>query len=544
MPGLVGFTIADNNVVKPDAVLGKMLELITHHNFYVQDPIYQDKFICASRSHTNVIQTKKQPFAKNGILVWLDGEFYNQNELQVVAGLSDPEILASPYSQNEDFSFLARIDGIYSAVLLDKKKKRVHLFGDRYGLRHLYFTKIKDSLVWFSETKALLAHPNFSVKIDLESLDTFLKWGHLLGNRSWFEGANLLPLGTVLTFDLTDGAIKMTEYWNWENIQYISGPIDENEVIKELGRLFKRAVKKRVRPGESIGLQLSGGLDSRAILAALPDTDHAPTALTFGQSGCEDIEIAAVVAKLKNVDHQVVTIDGNNWIDRRFGAVWYLDGGLTIHNLHIMSILPKMREHFDINLSGYLGDALIGGTYLNNKLIEERELYADRGRRFIKLGDRLTEIFIQARIPFFDNDLLEFALSLPPDIRRHSYIFNKMLLNEFPTYFSSIPWQKTGLPVTIDKDKLLAKKEKRGIVEFHDVPLWLLLGRGPQAVKQLLLNPKALYRDYLSLEEEFSQTFRQYLSGIRYDEQICRYMTLEIWLQQVFNNKYRPLPID
>jgi asparagine synthase (glutamine-hydrolysing) len=94
-------------------------------------------------------------------------------------------------------------------------------------------------------------------------------------------------------------------------------------------------VERRCRPGERVGLQLSGGLDSRAILAAMPKTDTPIHALTFGTIGDPEIEIAAQAAKIKSHPPSLLSA-GRQLLNGRRDLVWQLDGELNVIHAHFI----------------------------------------------------------------------------------------------------------------------------------------------------------------------------------------------------------------
>src|SRR6185436_19713275 len=122
-----------------------------------------------------------------------------------------------------------------------------------------------------SELKGLLGLPGFSPTIDQNALRDFVGVGHMLGNRTWFDGVQVLSAATVLTWDLRNQTALERRYWSWDQVQPLSDNIDEREVLHELGDLFVAGVRRRCNDTAAVGLTLSGGLDSRAILAAMPD---------------------------------------------------------------------------------------------------------------------------------------------------------------------------------------------------------------------------------------------------------------------------------
>jgi len=592
MPGLVGFAGKVLDIAEPKRVLQQMQDMITHEHSYVKDELFADASVCSTRSHINLIQRERQPYYKDGIYVWLDGEFCNRRELQAACetpAKSDTEILHVLFRQSRDLSFLADIDGYFCAAIYDTSTSKVHLITDRYGLRRLYWTVCGSLLVWSSELKAMLALPDFRPRIDPQAVTEFLNVGYLLENRTWFQGVELLPSATVLTWDADKGTIDRHRYWWWDQIKPFAGKIDEEQVVEELARLFIDAVERRSGQGERVGLTLSGGLDSRAILAAMPDRGYPVQVVTYGQSGCDDIRIAAMAAQVKGAVHRVVELGPDNWLMPRIKGVWWTDGELDLMHMHGIEAREVIKDAFDINLNGFAGDLILGGSYLQAKtkardnsqsiaafmgcdpsLIERFDEYSslrtldfyflqNRVRRFTYCGTRHFLTSIEQRKPFYDNRLINFVYSLPDELRAHGRIYRLMLLSTFPDYYRHIPWQKTG--ACIGTPRLVAKvlsgfrrvrdMAVRGAghigIRRHahrpramvDYAIWIRAEPARSFIDKILKNPDALYREYVQ-PQSVRDTWQRHLNGEDLASMVCRYLTFEIWLQQVFGGRYRP----
>ena len=591
MPGLAGFTIGKIKGL-PEEVLATMQKLITHSDDYVQDTLFCDYYVCATRSHLNVIQRQPQPFCESGVYVWMDGEFYNQdsitNEFSIMMG-SDPEILCSLYGKNEGFSFLKRIDGFYSAVIYDSRKKKVYLVSDRYGLRHIYWTIHNGSLCWGSEIKVMLALPSFAPKISRGAVEEFFNIGYLLEDRTWFEGVELLSTGTVLTWDIDEGTAHTQRYWWWDEITPQSGNIDELEVAEELARLFSESVKIRSRAGERVGISLSGGLDSRALLAAMPDRGYPIDASSFGTIDCDDVRIASMAARVKGARHHTFKLDSDNWLMPRLEGVWWTDGHFNLMHMHGIAGINILKDLFRINLNGFLGDVVMGGSYLRNRTylnkpfnkniaalffgctpsvikgnlekyskLRTAEFYflQNRGRRFINGGTQLVLTSIEQRKPFYGNQLIEFAYSLKDNMRFNSRIYKKMLLNAFPSYFKDIPWQKTGLPISSSElstkvalfkrrveHKVYKEMSRFGLESnnknnYTNYSKWIRQEPSRSFFNNVLKNPNSIYQDYVD-KEKVLELWDKHLQGEDHAEDLCLHITFEIWLQQIFEGKFR-----
>jgi len=544
---------------KTDILLG-MQNIISYADFYVKDGLFSDNNVSCTRVHINVIQKKPQPYNDSGVYIWLDGELYNQAELSPADhGVSDPELIAKLYRNSKDFSFLKKVDGIYSAVIYDSVKSKVYILSDRYGLRHIYWGFLNNSLVWSSEVKAFLKLRDFSPRINGASIKDFFSAGFLLEDRTWFEGVKLLPSGTVLTYDLRTKEVSTDRYWWWDNIKTISGECREDEITEELERLFRNAVGLRCRANEKIGLTLSGGLDSRAILAALPKDASPGAAVTFGKKGCDDIKIASRAAKAKGIKHYIIEMNGKNWFLPRIEGVWWTDGQKNLRDMNGLAGLVKTRGMFEINLDGLAGDALIGGSYYFSKLWPSHELWDCRIRRFTVMGQIMREKYLQQRFPFYDNKFLEFALSIPAELKKRSYIYNKMLLRAFPALFRTIPWQTTGFPISYPPsvvryaNALMRIQDKCcnsiGLPKFSfyysgnnhyfmDCRNWLLQEPAKSMVDMLLTGKNTLYGDFINRSDVINN-WEAHQKGRDKSQLICLYATFEIWLRQVFRNEFK-----
>lgn len=564
MPGLVGFTNTNASPEDSRRALERMRDLLSYGESRHVDELFCDEHVCASRSHTNIIQPHPQPVSESGIHVWFDGEFYNREELlddfvdTSSFHANDPALLLALYQHDREFKFLNRVDGIYAAVIYDAGSRRVHLISDRYGLRHLFWTAQGNRFAWASEVKAMLELPGFEPKIDRETVDDFFRLGHLTGDRTWFEGVELLPSGTLLTWDLTSHAVDRRRYWWWDDIKPLEGAPDEEELARELGRLFRASVERRSRHGGRVGLTLSGGLDSRAILAAIPE-EIRPVAVTFGRKSCDDVRIAARAAAVRGAEHHVAELNVSNWLAPRLEGVWTTDGQLNVMHMHISIVAPLLKQLYDVNLDGFLGDATIGGSYIDNHEGDVKWNLDNRGRRFISQGPSVLRPFVETRLPFFDNEFLKLAMAVPESLRKDSYLYHKMLLLAFPEYFRDIAWQRTGAPIVwpqrdVKRRSFFSEKRQRlsEILEYYglyrhpthsyaDYANWIRREPASSFFAKLLQDPSALYAEYIP-RDQVIHTWERHMKGRDRTDDLGRFLTFEIWLRQVFKGEYRIAP--
>jgi asparagine synthase (glutamine-hydrolysing) len=561
MPGLVGFTASVSGAQQRDTVLSDMQNLITHFSSYVRSDLFTDPHVSACHSDKFIAARGLQPFTEQGVSVWVDGELYGVKQpsktVSVLPWMAT-EIICRLFLEDPTLSFLRRLDGIYSAVIYDANNAKVHLITDRYGLRHLYWTCHNSGLAWASEVKAMLALPGFHPEIDRVSVQQFVKEGFVSDNRTWFQGVELLSAGTVLSWDLRLGTMSTQKYWGWEDIRPLSGKIDEIEIADELARLLIRATAMRCRPSEHIGTLLSGGLDSRGILASMPQQEHPLNCVTFGKIDCLDVCIARKVAQERRAAHHFLEITAENFLKGRAAGVWWIDGESNLFDLHVAVMLPRDRDFFDIVFDGFWGDTIVGGRHIRPTGAGEIDKLNNRGRRLVVNGPRFLGTWLECRLPYCDNDLVDLAMSLPHGIRANSDLHKKMLLRNFTAFYDCIPWEHTWLPIGFPRvpaqgrffrqkwifkwffmafwRKIQAAYRSTSYVDYDS---WLRLEPARGFVEAMLKSKSALYPEFVS-RDEVVQRWNRHLTGHDDARRILAYLTLELWLQQVYEKKYRP----
>jgi asparagine synthase (glutamine-hydrolysing) len=391
----------------------------------------------------------------------------------------------------------------------------------------------------------MLALPGFEPKIERASLEDFFRVGNLLGDRTWIKGVALLPAATVLTWDLNERTLGQRQYWSTDEIKPLPVGTDPVELAEELGRPFHAAVERR-STGRT-GVTLSGGLDSRAILAAM-SKNGVLHAVTIGTRGCADERLARRAAKVKGAAHHAWELSAAGWLRPRIEGVWSTDGELNLLHMHITAVLPRVRELFDIALDGCGANGVIGDTWIEMGIATQAEYIDTRTRRFLILGPAVLRGHIEERFPFMDNKFVELCLAAPDELKQDNALYKMMLLKTFPEYYERIPWQKTGEPIRWPgpyegrptlKDRIRWRLHRYGLYKprsraFYDYAGWIRQEPARSTFQSVLGDRSALYPEYLS-PKEVEAGLAKHFAGEDRAQYLCGVLTFELWLRQIFN---------
>ncbi|MER6565174.1 asparagine synthase (glutamine-hydrolyzing) [Streptomyces sp. NPDC001093] len=324
MCGIAGIARLDNRTlgVEADAVLDHLADILDHRGPDERD-VLRDGGVGLAFTRLSLVNPEdgSQPLVSDdGSLVLVaNGEIYNHREL--AASLpgdvrlrtgSDCEVLLYLYRQY-GLEFLRDVRGMFALILWDRVDNKLVLARDRFGIKPLYYHRNDERIVLSSEIKGLFADRSTPRRFDWErALASPLLAAASSFNdapvTTWFEGVELVPAATILRVDLHNGGTTEHRYWQ------LPGEADESadaqDLIRRYAELLEDSVRDCVTADTELGLFLSGGVDSSAVLALAGDKRggmHTFTALTGGTFDNGDAENAAWIARELGVpNHQVV----------------------------------------------------------------------------------------------------------------------------------------------------------------------------------------------------------------------------------------------
>lgn len=264
----------------------------------------------------------RQPFANEAgdLHLICNGEIYNRHELRrrlsggghVLRTRSDVEPLVHLY-EDEGEDFLEVVSGMFALALWDARKRTLLLARDRLGEKPLYFHAGPAGLVFASELKSLLHVPQVPREIDPGSLDRYLTYGCVPAPRTIRRGVEQLRPGEILTW--CPAGIRRRFYWR-PNATLL--PRAAPPAAAELTRLFDDSVARMLEADRPVGVFLSGGLDSSAVVAAAAAVSPEPLrtfSVGFEEPAFDERPAAAAVAAAFGTRHTSAVVTAAAWSD-------------------------------------------------------------------------------------------------------------------------------------------------------------------------------------------------------------------------------------
>ncbi len=374
MCGICGtFGLADKDLIK------KMCSVLIHRGPDDSGLYLNDKVALGHRRLSIIdLKTGNQPiFNENGsIAIVYNGEIYNFKELRsqleklkhkFYTG-TDTEVIIHSYEE-WGHECLKKFNGMFAFALWDNKKKELFLARDRNGIKPLYYTVSDGVFLFGSEIKSILQYEGIKREVDLESFHYFANLRYIPGEKTMFQGIFKLLPGYMMIV-CSDG-IRKSRYWDI-NIQYEIN--SEDYLIKKLRKILKESVERHMISDVPVGIYLSGGLDSSAIVALASQLAEEPIktfCMGFGENE-DELEDAKFVADHFGTDHRELVVDSDILKDYPT-MIWHAD--TPKRNFYTYYVARFASEYVKVVLGGIGGDELFGGYEWKYQFVNDVEQY-------------------------------------------------------------------------------------------------------------------------------------------------------------------------
>jgi asparagine synthase (glutamine-hydrolysing) len=311
-------------------------------------------------------------------VIVFNGEIYNHLELR-------PELEALGYkfqthcdTETVLYAFLAwdtacfnRLRGMFAVALWRKSTRRLVLARDRMGIKPLYLAKYGEDLLFGSELKAILIHPEVERRLSMEGLDCYLSLNYVPCPWTLVDGVEKLPPGHW--YEWQDGSVRTESYWSLP----AAAPQDRDleSAKEELDFLLQQSVREHLLSDVPLGVWLSGGIDSSTILHYAAATNHARLktfSISFNGRSFDETEHIQRVVSHYGTDHEQLDLNPQEDLQ---GAIeqfaYYSDEPSADAGALPVWFLSRMcKSHATVALSGEGADEIFAGylTYRANQL--------------------------------------------------------------------------------------------------------------------------------------------------------------------------------
>jgi asparagine synthase (glutamine-hydrolysing) len=451
MPGLVGIITKRPKVWAEEAVCS-MVKTMLHEPFYTSgvwsDPslgVYVG-WVAQRGSFAEAMPLENE---RGDVTMAFSGEEFPDPDLPGVLRSrghdvlsKGPSYLVHRYEDESDFP--KQLNGRFHGLVADRSTGAAQLFNDRYGLQRLYCHEGEDAFFFAAESKAILKVCPQLRAVDEQGLGEFIVCGCVLENRTLFPGISVLPPGSLYCFrnGVLESKGRYFDPSEWENQE----PLPAEEYFHTLRDVFSQNLPRFLSGPERIGVSLTGGLDTRIIMAWQKAAPGSMPCYTFGSMyrENEDVMLARKVANICDQSHQVITT-GEEFLGKfphyAERTVYLTDACVDMGRSPDLYVNEKAREIAPVRMVGTYGSEILLQSTMFKAVQPIPGLYQESMSPWLVKGEstynsiregnqstfvafrqspwhhygvlELEQTQVAVRTPFLDNDLVKTAYRAP-----------------------------------------------------------------------------------------------------------------------------------
>ncbi|OLB33769.1 MAG: hypothetical protein AUH11_20205 [Acidobacteria bacterium 13_2_20CM_57_17] len=369
MPGIVGLVTKRNREWAEPQLL-RMVEAIRHEPFYrkgiwidesmgvyvgwtVREKSFSDRMPLSNEEQSIFLVFSGEEYSEPGIARQLKerGHSVEPNGSSYLVHLYE-----------EDQRFPLALNGMFHGLVTDSTRETATLFNDRFGMHPVCYHQSNDAFYFAAEAKAILAvRPELRTP-DPQGLGEFVACSCVLGGRTIFNKIHVLPGGSVWVF--RNGAIERKDTYfkikEWEEQPLL----DPSSYYAELCQVLSRNLPRYFNDHEPIGISLTGGLDTRVIMAWRKPEPHSLRSYTFGGGlrESQDVKVARKIAGVCQQSHQVITAGADflarfpHYAER---SIYLTEGGVDLCRSSDLYLSEKARGIAPTKIVGTYGSEII-----------------------------------------------------------------------------------------------------------------------------------------------------------------------------------------
>ncbi len=460
MCGICGL-IGSSGPESQQAIVRRMMHQMPHRGPDDEGLFFDDAVALGMRRLSIIdLDGGRQPvFNEDGsVVVVFNGEIYNFQELRnalecrghAFRSATDTEVIVHAYEEwGEDC--VDHLEGMFAFILAETSKStrrgnpRVLVARDRLGIKPLYYASVDGNLMFASEVRSLLASGQIEPRLSPAALRSYLLFGSVVEPMTLIDGVCSVPPGHRLSFSAGSAHLKLQPepYWNFAESAQPAGcskPPDRGSAAAFLRLLLKETVESHLTADVPLGVFLSGGIDSTALvaLAAEKKTSLHTVTVVFREREFSEAEVARRTAQRFSTRHQELVLSGDQMLARLNEAVSAFDQpSMDGVNSYFVSWAAR-QAGLKVALSGLGGDELFGGysTFRSTPEAQSVAAVAQRVPGAFRSAMASAADRISVHLQRNDAHRKMTALWRDPDFLPHPYFYTRLLFT---------PMQVSGL---------------------------------------------------------------------------------------------------
>jgi len=369
MPGIAGLiTKKPREWAEPQ--LAQMLQALRHESFYTTGTFVDESlgvyvgWTALQNSFSDGMPLRNE---RGDVSLVFSGEEYPEpgtarrlKERGHTLEMEGPYYLVHRYE--EDPKFPLSLNGLFHGLVVDRTRCIAMLFTDRYGMHRVYYHDSKEAFYFAAEAKAILSVRRELREVDPLGLGEFVSHSCVLEDRTIFKGIQAVPAGSSWTF--RKGSIERKDTYfqpvQWEEQSRLA----PDSYYQELRDTFSRNLPRYFNGHQPVGMTLTGGLDTRAIMAWHKAAPGSLPCYTFGGMfrDCEDVRIGRRVARLCEQNHEVIEV-GDEFLARfphyAERSIYLAEGGVDVYRASDLYVSEEARKIAPAKVVGTYGSEII-----------------------------------------------------------------------------------------------------------------------------------------------------------------------------------------
>jgi asparagine synthase (glutamine-hydrolysing) len=484
----------------------------------------------------------------------------------------------------EDPTFPRGLNGLFHGLAADRTRGTAMLFNDRYGMHRLCYHEAHDAFYFAGEAKAILAARPELREADPRSLGEFVACSCVLGDRTIFKDIFVLPAASAWVF--RNGILEQkTSYFETDEWEKLT-PMDSESYYRELQNALSRNLPLYFSGDERVGMTLTGGFDTRMIMAWHQSPPGSLPCYTFGGMFREsqDVRVARRIASLCQQPYEVITV-GEEFLSRfphyAERTMYLTEGGVDVYRSSDLYVSEKARKIAPVKVVGTYGSEIIRHAVMFKAMAPPQglfnpeflpEVHRAQGRQspwYHQGVLALESSQLTVRSPYLDNDFVRTIFRAPKSNGLNGDIRPRLIRDGSP----ALGKIRTDRGAGGDSNSLVSAAP-RGLQEFtfkaeyaydYGMPQWLarvdhlfsplhlerlFLGRHKLChyrvwyrdalsgyVREMLLDERTLSRPYLDRKAVEAIVNGHTKEGLNYTSAIHKLLSLELLERQFFDAK-------